>query len=181
MSIQIKSTSIEGVSEIAINPFIDHRGTFFNCFRTHEFSSLDAWGTREIQQVNISTTKAYGAIRGLHSQAHPHSEAKIIRCMEGKVWDVAVDLRADSPTYGLWHSVELSAKDSNAILIPEGCAHGFQVLEPNSRLLYIHSGIWKPSFEVGVRWNDPKLNIKWPIPVTDLSERDSTLPFFEQT
>ena len=117
-----------------------------------------------------------GTIRGLHLQAHPHSEAKLIRCLRGRVWDVAVDLRQDSDAYGKWHAVELSPEQGNALLIPEGCAHGFQVLQPGSELLYLHSGAWVPEVETGVRWDDQQLAIAWPLPPIGLSERDRSLP-----
>jgi dTDP-4-dehydrorhamnose 3,5-epimerase len=90
---------------------------------------------------------------------------------------VAVDLRLDSSTYGQWHGLELIPEHGNALLIPEGCAHGFQVLEPGSELLYLHSGAWVPEAETGVRWDDPQLAITWPLSVTDLSDRDRSLPF----
>jgi dTDP-4-dehydrorhamnose 3,5-epimerase len=132
---------------------------------------MGSWADRGIAQVNLSRTEAVGTIRGMHLQADPHS------CLRGRVWDVAVDLRQDSATYLHWHAVELSPDQSNALLIPEGCAHGFQVLEPGSELLYLHSGAWKPEAETGVRWDDPQLAIAWPLPVAEMSDRDRSLPF----
>ena len=137
---------------------------------------MGSWGDRGIAQVNLSRTEAVGTIRGLHLQAEPHSEAKLVRCLRGRVWDVAVDLRTDSTTYGQSHALELSPDQGNALLIPEGCAHGFQVLEPGSELLYLHSGAWVPEAETGVRWDDPQLAIAWPLPVAGLSDRDRNLP-----
>ena len=107
-------------------------------------------------------------------QDTPHSEAKFVRCIRGSVWDV-VDLRRDSRTYGQIYFTELNSQYANALLILEGCAHGFQVLEPSSELLYLHSGPWV-IFETGVRWNDPALAVPWPLTITDISERDRTLP-----
>jgi len=104
-----------------------------------------------------------------------------VRCLRGRVWDVAVDLRQDSPTYRHWHAVELSPEQGNALLIPEGCAHGFQVLQPGSELLYLHSGAWVPEAETGVRWDDPQLAIAWPLPAGELSERDRGLPLLSAT
>ena len=138
---------------------------------------MGSWGDRRIAQVNLSRTEEVGTIRGLHLQADPHSEAKLVRCLKGRVWDVAVDLRRDSSTYQQWHGLELSPLQGNALLIPEGCAHGFQVLEPGSELLYLHSGAWVPEAETGVRWDDTQLAIAWPLPVTDLSYRDRSLSF----
>ena len=176
MPAELRRTPINGVFELLAQPFADHRGAFINAFRAQEQAFMGSWGDRGIAQVNLSRTEAVGTIRGLHLQAEPHSEAKLVRCLRGRVWDVAVDLRQDSTTYGHWHAVELSPDQGNALLIPEGCAHGFQVLEPSSELLYLHSGAWVPEAETGASWNDPTLAIAWPISVTDLSDRDRGLP-----
>lgn len=173
------STLLEGVREIISSPQTDHRGWFLNAFRHQEDSHYQLWSSERIAQVNISHTHRVGAIRGLHLQAKPHCEAKLVRCIHGRVWDVAVDLRIESLTYGQWQAVELSANKANALFIPEGCAHGFQVLEPDSELLYLHSGPWIPEAETGVRWDDPNLAISWPLPAQDLSERDLTLPMLK--
>jgi dTDP-4-dehydrorhamnose 3,5-epimerase len=176
MPAELRRTPITGVFELLVQPFSDHRGAFLNAFRAQELAFMGSWGDRGIAQVNLSRTEAVGTIRGLHLQAEPHSEAKLVRCLRGRVWDVAVDLRRDSPSYGQWHAVELSPDQGNALLIPEGCAHGFQVLEPASELLYLHSGAWVPEAETGVRWDDPQLAILWPLPAADLSDRDRSLP-----
>lgn len=177
MPAELRRIAISGVFELLAQPFADHRGAFLNAFRAREPAFMSSWDDRGIAQVNLSRTEAVGTIRGLHLQAEPFSEAKLVRCLRGRVWDVGVDLRQDSATYGHWHAVELCPELSNALLIPEGCAHGFQVLEPGSELLYLHSGAWEPEAETGVRWDDPKLAIAWPLPVTDLSDRDRNLPF----
>jgi len=177
MPAELRRTPINGVFELLAQPFADHRGAFLNAFRAQELAFMGSWGDRGIAQVNLSRTEAVGTIRGLHLQAEPHSEAKLVRCLRGRVWDVAVDLRRDSPTYRHWHAVELCPNQANALLIPEGCAHGFQVLEPGSELLYLHSGAWEPQAETGVRWDDPRLAVAWPLPVADLSDRDRNLPF----
>ena len=171
------STAVQDVFEIKGSIFKDHRGAFLNMFRKHEDSFMSVWRDRAIAQVNLSVTENIGTIRGLHMQSQPHSEAKIVRCLSGKVWDVAVDLRPNSLSFGKWHAVELSSSVGNGIFIPEGCAHGFQVLEPNSQLIYLHSGCWSPEAETGVRWNDPNLKIEWPLPVDNISIRDAELPF----
>ena len=113
----------------------------------------------------------------MHLQVGEFEEAKLVRCLEGAVFDVVVDLRRDSCTFGHWYGLELSQEKSNALIIPEGCAHGFQVLNSDSQLLYIHSERWIPENETGIRWNDPKLKINWPLPVTKVSDRDLNLPF----
>ena len=177
MTAQLRLTPINGVFELHAQLFADHRGAFLNAFRAQEPAFMHSWGDRGIAQVNLSRTETVGTIRGLHLQAEPHSDAKLVRCLRGRVWDVGVDLRQDSATYGNWHAVELSPEQSNALLIPEGCAHGFQVLEPSSELLYLHSGAWVPEAETGVRWDAPLLAIPWPLPVAELSDRDRNLPF----
>lgn len=176
MPADLRRSSINGVFEVLAQPFIDARGAFLNAFRAQEEAFMGSWGDRAIAQVNLSCTDAVGTIRGLHLQADPYSEAKLVRCLRGRVWDLAVDLRHDSATYGQWQAVELSPEQGNALMIPEGCAHGFQVLEPCSQLLYLHSGAWVPEAETGVRWDDPQLAIPWPLPVIEVSERDRSLP-----
>jgi dTDP-4-dehydrorhamnose 3,5-epimerase len=179
MPTEARPTPIAGVLELVGQTFADHRGAFFNAFRAQEPTFAQAWGDRPIAQVNISRSEAVGTVRGLHLQAPPHSEAKLVRCLRGRVWDVAVDLRTGSTTYSQWHAVELSPAAANALLIPEGCAHGFQVLEAGSELLYLHSGAWVPEAETGVRFDDPLLAIPWPLPPIGLSERDLGLPLLE--
>lgn len=174
---ELRRTSISGVYEVVSQPFVDARGAFLNAFRAQEETFMVSWGDRGIAQVNLSRSEAVGTIRGLHLQAQPHSEAKLVRCLKGRVWDVAVDLRQDSNTYGKWQALELSPDLGNALLIPEGCAHGFQVLNPGSELLYLHSGTWLPDAETGVRWDDPQLEVAWPLMPTEMSDRDRSLPF----
>lgn len=176
MSSKAFSTRIAGIFEIVTHPFVDNRGVFLNAFRTQDLSFTGVWRERPIAQVNLSQTNTVGAIRGLHLQAYPHGEAKLVRCLRGRVWDVAVDLRKDSETFGQWHSIELTPQNGKALFIPEGCAHGFQVLEPDSELLYLHSGEWVQTAETGVRWDDADLAIAWPLPPKELSARDRSLP-----
>jgi dTDP-4-dehydrorhamnose 3,5-epimerase len=173
------ASAVEGVYEIVGTSFVDQRGSFVNAFRRNESDWTSTWGERIISQVNISYTACEGSVRGLHLQIGPHNDAKVVRCIQGCVWDVAVDLRPRSPTHGQWHAVELSAKAANALFIPEGCAHGFQVLEAESVVLYLHSGVWVPAAERGVRYDDPQLAIPWPLPPTVISERDLSLPLLE--
>lgn len=164
-------TPIAGVHVVRTAVSGDPRGSFARLFCEAELAAL--LGARRIVQVNLSRTSEAGALRGLHYQRPPHAEMKLIRCLRGRVWDVAVDLRAGSPTLGQWHGVELSALDANMMVIPEGCAHGFQVLDADSELLYLHTAAYVPGSEAGVAWDDPRLAIAWPRPVTQLSERDA--------
>ena len=117
-----------------------------------------------------------GAIRGLHYQSPPYVEMKFVRCLQGKVWDVVIDLRADSPTFLRWHAEELAPSSNCTLVIPEGCAHGFQVLQSGSELLYMHTEFYSPEHEGGVRYDDPRLQISWPLLPVDLSERDLNHP-----
>lgn len=176
MTAECNSTPIQGLFELFSEPHNDHRGVFTNCFRKNEDLYQISWNDRQVNQVNLSRTNEIGTVRGLHLQAPPYSEAKIIRCLRGRIWDVAVDLRPHSSTFGQWHAVELSPKSNNAIIIPEGLAHGFQVLEPYSELLYLHSGAWEPKAETGVRFDDVTLAISWPLTPKGLSIRDLALP-----
>lgn len=179
MDADLVETTIAGVIEVRSTPFRDARGAFLNAFPKQDPAFSAAWGNRPVAQVNLSRTELVGSVRGLHLQASPHCEAKLVRCLNGRVWDVAVDLRAGSASYGRWHAVELSPESNNALLIPEGCAHGFQALEPGSELLYLHSGTWVPAAETGVRFNDPHLALPWPLAPLGLSARDRTLPLLK--
>ena len=177
MTARYFKTPIEGVYEIKSDSYKDDRGVFTNTYRSQEDAYINTWSERSIKQINVSLRHSIGNICGLHVQYSDKGEAKLIRCLQGRIWDVAIDLRKDSKTYKQWHNIELSSDKRNAILIPEGCAHGFQVLDSDSQLLYIHSEKWIPENETGIRWNDPKLKINWPLPVTKVSKRDLNLPF----
>lgn len=175
---KLASTAIAGVYVAETNHFQDNRGAFARLFCDAELA--EAISTRKITQINQSRTAAVGAVRGMHYQLAPHAEMKMVRCIKGRVWDVAVDLRAGSPTFLQYQAQELSAANALMYLIPEGCAHGFQVLEPDSELLYLHTASYSPSAEGGVRFDDPALKIVWPLPVTDLSERDKKHPLLNK-
>jgi len=166
------TTPIEDVYVAETSRFTDERGAFARLFCERELAS--ALGERHIVQVNHSLTKRVGAVRGMHYQHAPHAEMKMVRCLKGRIWDVAVDLRKDSPSFLNWHAVELSADNDRMMVIPEGCAHGFQVLEADSELLYLHTAFYSPESEGGVRFDDPAIGIDWPLDVTDLSERDNS-------
>lgn len=167
-------TSIAGLVVIETVPHVDHRGAFARLYCENELSSL--MGPRRIVQINHSSTATIGAVRGMHYQHPPHAEMKLVRCLKGRVWDVAVDLRHNSPTFLSWHAEELTPSNTRMMVIPEGFAHGFQVLEPESELLYLHTAFYAPSAEAGLRHDDPRLAIHWPLAVTDLSARDAEHP-----
>jgi dTDP-4-dehydrorhamnose 3,5-epimerase len=152
----------------------DERGSLTRLYCQEELGELV--GKRQIVQINQSSTRTVGTVRGLHYQRDPHAEMKLVRCIKGKVWDVAVDLRAGSPTFLQWHAEELSAENAHMMVIPEGFAHGFQVLEEDSELLYLHTAFYTPAVEGGVRPTDPQLSIAWPMVPQDLSDRDLSHP-----
>ncbi len=174
---KIRTTGINGVCVLENNTFSDQRGSFSRLFCDRELSSI--LNQRQIVQINLSKTKKKGSIRGMHFQYPPHAEMKLVRCLKGRVFDVAVDLRADSKTYLHWYAQKLSPKDNNAMVIPEGCAHGFQTLEEDTELLYLHTSHYEPNYESGIRHNDPKLNIQWPMDNTDISEKDQRYPMID--
>lgn len=171
------STSLPGVLVVISDPHADPRGSFARLFCQRELAGV--LGERRIVQINHSHTAAAGAIRGLHFQRPPHAEMKLVRCLRGRVWDVAVDLRRDSPTFLRWHAEELTPHNQRMLVLPEGCAHGFQVLEPDSELLYLHTAYYTPAAEGGIRYDDPRIGIHWPLPVTDISPRDKSHPLLE--
>lgn len=161
---------IEGVWAVRGRVVTDDRGEFARLFCAGELR--EAFGERRVRQCNLSLTLSPGAIRGLHFQYPPRAELKMVRCLKGRVWDVAVDLRAGSATFLRWHAQELTADGICALIIPEGCAHGFQVLEAGSQLLYLHTADYSPEAEGGVRYDEPMISIEWPLAVTDISARD---------
>jgi dTDP-4-dehydrorhamnose 3,5-epimerase len=168
--IEISDASISDVKVITSTPYQDHRGAFARWYCTDELAEV--LQQRTIRQINFSETLTVGAIRGLHFQSFPSAEMKIVRCIKGRVFDVAVDIRANSRTFLKWMAIELSEANHRAIMIPEGFAHGFQVLETDSKLLYLHTALYDPKAEGGVRYNDPEVGINWPLDPSDLSARD---------
>lgn len=174
----IRETAVAGAFTVSSRPFYDDRGRFARLFDRDALGAIHA--DRPIVQVNHSLTRQVGALRGMHFQRAPHLEAKWVRCIKGRVFDVSVDLRRASPTYLKHATVELSAESGNMFFIPEGCAHGFQVIEPDSELLYLHTAPYSPGAEGGVRWDDPLLAINWPLDPTDISKRDLSHPLLTQ-
>ena len=169
---KIRQTALPGVVSVETTAFSDHRGSFSRFYCEQELATII--GGRRIVQINHSRTVNVGVVRGLHYQRSPYVEMKLVRCLKGRVWDVAVDLRKDSPTFLQWHAEELTSDNASMLVIPEGCAHGFQVLEANTELLYLHTDFYHPECEEGVPCDDPALNIVWPLPMTDLSLRDKS-------
>lgn len=171
-------TPLEGLTLLQSDAVRDVRGAFTRCFchKTHEEQTGDKF---DIAQINHSQNNHKATVRGLHYQNLPHAEAKIVRCLKGKIYDVAVDLRQGSKTFLQWHGVELSAEANNALYIPKGFAHGFQTLMDESDILYLHNEYYTPKLEFGIRVDDPKLEIEWPYPFKKLSEKDKSYPFLD--
>ena len=172
MTTDAASVEIRGVEVISGDAMVDHRGSFLRLFGVGEHGTW--WGSRPVAQVNLSTTAKPGTIRGMHYDLPPVAAAKLVRCIRGAVFDVVVDLRPDSSTFLQWYGIELSSERAAGLFIPEGCAHGFQVLEEDSELVYVHSAVYQPEHEGALGWADPLLSIAWPLPAVDLSERDAS-------
>ena len=172
---RLSPAPLEGLWEIETTPLSDERGRFTRLFCAQEFSVVRP--DIRFVQTNHSVTRHRGTVRGLHFQHLPASEAKLVRCIRGAVFDVAVDLRRKSPTFGKWHAAELSAENERQLFIPEGFAHGFQSLADDTELLYQHTVPYTPNCEGGLLYCDPSIAIEWPLSVTTVSERDARLPY----
>lgn len=172
------STPLAGLMLVQRNVIEDHRGSLSRFYCAEEFRGAGI--TKPIAQINHTVTRNKGAVRGLHFQYPPHAEIKLVSCLKGEIWDVAVDLRRDSPTFLRWHSEVLSSANRKSLLIPEGCAHGFQALTENCEMIYLHTAAYHPEAAGALNVSDPRLNIAWPLPVGDLSDRDRTQPFINQ-
>ena len=170
-----KQLPLDGAYLIDPDPLNDGRGLFVRTFCQKEFAKVGFH--KKIAQINHSTTRLKGSIRGMHYQRPPASETKIIRCVKGAVFDVMVDLRGDSTTFMRWHGVELSQKNMCMVYIPDGFAHGFQTLTDNAELIYHHSAFYSPEYEHGFRYDDPAVSITWPLSVSEISQRDISHPF----
>jgi len=167
-------TPLDGLKLIERQRASDSRGWFSRFFCREELALFGKDGS--IAQINQTLTHSPGTVRGMHFQRSPHAEVKLVSCIRGEVFDVAVDLRPGSPTYGKWHGVVLSADNGYALLIPAGFAHGFQTLQPDCELLYLHDVPYAPGAEGGVNALDPALAIAWPLAVSQISDRDRALP-----
>ncbi|MCL2206465.1 MAG: dTDP-4-dehydrorhamnose 3,5-epimerase [Fibromonadales bacterium] len=172
---KLEQAKIDGVFIINSEPFKDDRGFFNRIFCQRELEAIRPGIA--IAQINHSMTKTKGTIRGMHFQNSPHAEMKIVRCVKGSIFDVAVDLRKDSPTFLQWHAEVLSAENMKALVVPEGCAHGFQSLEDDVEMIYLHTLFYSKQSEGAIRYNEPKVAIKWPLDSTVISEKDLSYPF----
>lgn len=169
-----RETDLKGAYVIELEPFTDDRGLFARTFCKREFATIGH--SKEFVQFNHSQNHQQGTLRGMHFQHAPDTEIKLIRCIRGSVYDVIVDLRPASTTFLQHIGVELSATNMQMIYVPEGFAHGFQTLEDHTELIYHHTSFYTPAQEGGIRYNDPKINITWPLPPSIISEKDKNYP-----
>ena len=167
---------VAGAYEISVEKFEDDRGFFARVFNHPE--AVQYGFLPQIVQVNNSYNRYKGTLRGLHYQVPPHQESKIVRAVQGALWDVILDLRQDSPTFGQWDCVTLVSEHRNMVLVPTGCAHGILTLRDHTEMLYFVSEDYHPESERCLRWNDPTFGIAWPEEPVVLSEKDRTSPFF---
>lgn len=167
---EICRTPFEGVVAIKRKPIGDERGFLSRIYSDDELADFGFAGG--INQINHTLTRKRGAVRGMHFQYQPHAETKLVSCVKGSVFDVAVDVRKGSATFLRWHGEVLSAENNTALLIPQGFAHGFQALEADCELIYLHSAAYTPEAEGGLNALDPELGISWPLPASELSARD---------
>ena len=170
--------SISGVFLIEPEFFEDQRGAFFRTFCAHEFGREGL--PKGFVQNSISTNGVKGTVRGMHFQKSPGIEGKLVRCIKGRIMDVAIDLRNDSPSYCQWVAYELDTISGKSVYLPPGVAHGFQTLEDNSDVLYQMTEFYRSELDAGVRWNDPSFDIQWPIETDVISERDRNFKDYER-
>lgn len=175
----ILDTPLDGLCVLQRKLIGDSRGYLERLFCAEELQIL-APG-KNIAQINHTLTASHGTVRGMHYQHPPHAEIKFVSCLRGEVFDVAVDLRHNSPTFLRWHAEVLSADNHKTLVIPEGFAHGFQALTDDCEMLYFHTAAYQPGAEGGLNAQDPRLAIFWPLPVTELSPRDAAHPFLNKT
>ena len=173
----VLATPIAGLHVLQRKPIGDERGYLERLFCADELQKLIPG--RRIEQVNHTLTASRGTVRGLHFQHPPHAETKFVHCLRGEVFDVAVDLRRGSPTFLRWHAEVLSAANHRTFVIPEGFAHGFQALADDCEMLYFHTAAYRQTAEGGLHAKDPRLAIRWPLPVAGLSPRDAAHAFLD--
>ncbi len=169
-------TKFEGAWGIALNELTDERGFFARTFCSETLRSKGLEG--QFPQHSMSYSRHRGTLRGLHFQRAPHAEVKIVRCLRGKIWDILLDLRPESPTYRQWEAFELSSDNRLQLYVPKGFAHGFQALTDDVEVSYLISEPFAPDAACGVRYDDTAFGIAWPLPVTSMSDKDRKWPKF---
>ena len=171
---KIVQTPLSGLYTVDTDLKVDERGSFARAYCAQEFAQAGL--KLPVVQCNLATTNTKGTLRGLHFQAAPHAETKLVRCVKGAVFDISVDMRPDSPTYHAWFGVELSEQNQKAVYIPPGIAHGYLTLTDDVSFYYMVSESYHPESERGVRWDDPALGITLPITPTIITKKDQSWP-----
>ena len=172
----VEETTLSGAVILHLKKIGDDRGYFARSYCRREF--LEMGLNPDIVQCNISFNKKKGTLRGMHFQLPPYEEAKLVRCTRGAIYDVIIDIRPDSKQFKQWIAVELTGENGKMLYLPEGFAHGFQTLADQSEVFYQMSQAYKPKAAQGIRYDDPALNIDWPLPVAEISDRDRSFPDF---
>ena len=175
-TVNFRETGLPGAYVIDLEPHTDERSFFARAWCQREFAQHGL--NTQLVQCNISYNAQCGTLRGMHYQAPPHEEAKLVRCTCGSIYDVVMDLRTDSPTYKKHFGIELSDVNRTMLYVPEGFAHGFLTLEDDTEVFYQMSEFYAPDAARGVRWNDPAFSVDWPAPVRHIKDRDQTYPDF---
>jgi len=173
----LEDTPITDLKIVQRKPISDNRGFLSRLYCQDDFKLMGL--NKHIRQINQTLTKKKGAVRGLHYQLYPFAEAKLVSCVKGEIFDVAVDLRKDSPTYLKWHAEVLSENNQKSFLIPEGFAHGFQTLTDDCELIYLHTAPYSKEHEKGLNYADKKIDINWPLKISEISDKDQTHPMIK--
>ncbi|MCC8970514.1 dTDP-4-dehydrorhamnose 3,5-epimerase [Bradyrhizobium sp. USDA 4524] len=171
---RFEATGLDGAWLVKVEPAHDERGFFARTFCEDEFRAHGL--VTRFPQHSISSSSRKATLRGMHFQNEPHGEVKLVRCLNGSIWDVIIDLRASSPTFRQWRGFELSAENGSQLYIPKGFAHGFQTLSDNVQVNYLISEFYEPSAANGVRYDDPMFGISWPLAVSTISDKDLNWP-----
>jgi dTDP-4-dehydrorhamnose 3,5-epimerase len=171
------ATPLPGLHLIELEVRADARGFFARTYCQQEFANFGL--DFRLCQINLSYATKAGTVRGMHFQRPPKAEAKVVQCVSGEVFDIAVDLRPNSPTYCKWYGVRLTGRERQMFYIPEGFAHGFQTLTDDAEVQYLMGEFYAPECQAGVRWNDPAFGIEWPLPITVIAERDLSYAEFQ--
>jgi dTDP-4-dehydrorhamnose 3,5-epimerase len=175
--VRFTEAPIAGAWTVDPAPHADERGRFFRAWCADEFAAQGIQFTPV--QANLGSSRRAGTLRGMHYQVAPHEEAKLVRCTHGAVFDTLVDLRPGSETYGRWFGVELSAENGRMLYVPPLCAHGYQTLTDGAEIYYLTSAVYAPQAVRGLRYDDPTVAIRWPLPPVAVSEQDQGWPFLE--
>jgi dTDP-4-dehydrorhamnose 3,5-epimerase len=176
---QFEALAIAGAFRVTSQPIGDERGWFARAFCQRDLAEHGV--DFQVRQINRSFNQRAGTVRGFHFQFPPHAEHKFLRCVHGSLLDVLVDLRPESPTFLQTEQLELRAEDHQAVLIPERCCHALQTLSDGTEILYQVSAYYAPQAEFGLRWNDPRLAIDWPLEVTEISAKDAGWPLLSES